>query len=239
VSTAAWPVPTRLLLAQHGFRYTGVSTYDEEDAVVDVRGRWLGTLGILIVAGALAVPATSDAAAVACQRKKRVKLRDGACKAKETQVMIDGTAIDTATLPQVPSAATADTAASATDADTLDGIDGSEYSPRVRWALVASDGSEILAQSGGITLQAKAVTGIYVLDFAEDLLGRAALATVRGGLTNTGWAQVAICGAPDAGPTTSFCNVPNAANTTSELAVATVDETGAGADRSFYVVVFP
>jgi len=204
--------------------------------VVDVRGRWLGTLGALIVTGALAVPATGEAAAVACQRKNRVKLRDGACKAKETQVLIDGAAVDAATLPQVPSAATADTAA---DADMLDGLDGSEYARQVRWALVAADGSEILAQSGGITLQAKAIAGIYVLDFAEDLLGRAALATVRGGLTSTGWAQVAICGAPDAGPTTSFCNIPNAANTTSELAVATVDETGSGADRSFYVVVFP
>jgi len=191
------------------------------------------------VAGALAVPAPSEAAAVACQRKNRVKLRDGVCKAKETQVLIDGAAVDAATLPQVPSAAMADTAGSATDADTLDGLDGSEYSPHVRWALVAADGSEILAQSGGITVQAKAITGIYVLDFAEDLLGRAAIATVRGGLTNTGWAQVAVCGAPDAGPTTSFCNIPNAANTTNELAIATADATGAGADRGFYVVVFP
>lgn len=206
-------------------------------------------LGVAVVLGTTALPAgPADAAAVVCQRKAKVRLRDGACKAKETEVQLSGASVETATLPQVPSAAeadssgAADSAATAADADALGGLPPEAYQQRIRWALVSADGSTIIAQSGGISPVAEAIAGIVVLDFGEDLRGRGVVATVRGGLLNKGSAQVAICGGGTIGPDpeVSFCNVGgDVQDVPNELAIATIDETGAAVERAFYVAVLP
>jgi hypothetical protein len=214
-------------------------------------GMRIGLALVLAVAGTLATPPAVDAAAVLCQRKAKLRLRDGACKPKETPVQLAGTSVETATLGQVPSAAQAAAADSATttqsaetaaDADLLGGLAPESYQQRIRWALVSADGLTIIGQSGGIAIVAEPVTGIVVLDFGEDLRGRGLLATVRGGLANKGWAQAAICGGGTLppNPETSFCNVGGSVqDVPNELAVATVDDTGAAVDRSFYVAVVP
>jgi len=67
---------------------------------------------------------------------------------------------------------------------------------QTRWALVDGTGEEILAQSGGITIDlavSDSSFGYYVLDFGADLRGRPLLASVAG--TSTGIAAAATnCG---------------------------------------------
>jgi hypothetical protein len=196
--------------------------------------------GVAIVLGATTLPVESaDAAAVVCQRKAKVRLRDGACKPKETQVQLSGASVEVPTLEQVPSAAQADVAL---DADHLGGLPPEAYQGRIRWALVSADGTEIIAQSGGITPVAEPIAGIVVLDFGEDLRGRGVVATVRGGLLNKGSAQVSICGGATLGahPEITFCNVGgDVQDVPSELAIATIDENGTAVERAFYVAVLP
>jgi hypothetical protein len=200
---------------------------------------------LVVVLGALVGTAgESDAAAVLCKRKSKLILRETACKARETAVQLDGASVELSTLPKVGAATQADSATqavSADDADTLDGKDSGELQGRIRWALVSLDGSQILAQSGGISILAEALTGVVVLDFGEDLRGRGVLATVRGGLTSKGWAQAAICGGGnDGGPQVSFCNIGGSVtDMPNELAISTIDPDGNAADRSFYVAVLP
>jgi hypothetical protein len=197
------------------------------------------TMTALFVVSTLVGQATySEGAAVLCKRKNKLTVRETACKTKETPVQLAGSSVDASSLPKVPSATAAD---GATDADTLDGTDSAEFQGRIRWALVAADGSEILAQSGDISLIAEAITGVYVLEFGEDLRGRGVVATVRGGITNKGWAQAAICGGGNSGgPQTSTCNVGGSVtDMPHELAIATFDPDGTSADRSFYVAVLP
>jgi len=206
-------------------------------------------LGVAIVLGVTTLPVDSaDAAAVVCQRKAKVRLRDGACKPKETEVRLAGSSVETETLEQVPSAAQADSSGAADSADTaidaenLGGLPPDAYQQRIRWALVSADGATIIAQSGGISPVVEPITGIVVLEFGEDLRGRGVVATVRGGLSNKGSAQVAICGGSTIGgnPEVSFCNVGgDVQDAPTELAIATIDETGAAVERAFYVAVLP
>jgi hypothetical protein len=221
-------------------------------------------VGVTVAAGALVGPVAGDAeaAVVVCQRKSKIRLRDGSCKPKEQAVQLEGGSIDTTTLGQVPSAATADsattagtagaattaqtadsatTALTAGDAGLLDGLDSTALQGRIRWAHVASGGTSILAQSGGISLVTEPVTGIVVLDFGQDLRNHGIIATVRNGLPNRGWAQVSICGFPNGGgPETTLCNVGgDVTDMPNELAVAIVDHDGNAVDRNFYVAVLP
>ena len=168
-------------------------------------GRLAAGLTVAVVLTVSLVEA--QAAVVVCQRKKTIRLREGSCKPTEQPVRLDGASVDPATLDQVPSAgtagsaataATADNATSATAADTattaenaanaslLDGLDSTAFQGRIRWAHVASGGSSILSQSGGISLRTEPITGIVVLNFGEDLRGRGIIATVRTGLTARG-----------------------------------------------------
>ena len=223
-------------------------------------GRLAAGLTVAVVLTVSLVEA--QAAVVVCQRKKTIRLREGSCKPSEQPVRLDGASVDPATLDQVPSAgtagsaataATADNATSATAADTattaenaanaslLDGLDSTAFQGRIRWAHVASGGSSILSQSGGISLRTEPITGIVVLNFGEDLRGRGIIATVRNGLTARGWAQVSICGFNNGGgPETTLCNVGGDVDDMPyELAVAIVDHDGNAVDRNFYVAVLP
>ena len=216
---------------------------------------------VVMTAATLGTTGEADAAVVLCQRKGKIRLRDGSCTSKEQPVQLDGASVDAAGLDQVPSAAVADSATSAgaaasattansattadnaltaADAGLLDGLDSTAFQRRVRWAHVSNAGV-ILAQSGGISVVTEPIAGIVVLDFAEDLRGKAIVATVRNGLANRGWAQVSVCGFGNGGgPETTLCNVGgDVADVTNELAVAMVDENGTGVDRNFYVVVLP
>jgi hypothetical protein len=199
----------------------------------------------------------ADAAVVICKHKKKLVLRESACKASEQPLNLAGTSIDVAGLPKVPAASQADsagTAANAANADNAENADNAdvaetaeflgdfasdEFSPVVRWAYVTSAG-EIAARSDSeIEVVAETVTGIVILDFGDDLTGRGLAATLSGGAASRGMIQASICGAPSGGPQTTNCNIEGAENVTSEIAIATLDTTGALADRPFHVAVIP
>jgi hypothetical protein len=206
-------------------------------------------VGVCVVVGVTLVGVPrAEARVIVCKKKNKVALRIGTCKGKEEVGALNGSGVDVAELPKVPAAVQADTATTATsatsaataaNADTLDGVDSAELQRAIRWALVSADGTTIIAQSGGISIVPEAVTGIYALNFGTSLLGRSLVATLKGGLTQAGGISAAICGGPAAGPETSFCNVTGLANTTNEVAIATVDTSGTAADRSFYLAVLP
>ena len=58
----------------------------------------------------------------------------------------------------------------ATNSDELGGVAAAAYEPAVKWALVKGDGSAILAQSGGISIEFHA-TGLYYLNWGSSVEG--------------------------------------------------------------------
>jgi hypothetical protein len=99
--------------------------------------------------------------------------------------------------------------------------------PAARWAQFKADG-QILAQSGGITLTAKA-TGAYWINFGSSLLGKALLASVRYG--DVGFIQVVRCGGGVDGTGCAFGDNAN------HLYVGTFTTAAVAADKAFYVTV--
>ena len=102
-----------------------------------------------------------------------------------------------------------------------------------RWALVDGTGEEILAQSGGITINRTVsddTFGYYVLDFGADLRGRPLLATVSG--TSTGVAAAAT----NCGGTPQGVNCPGGISDPRHAIVTTHPS---GGPHDFYVVLLP
>jgi hypothetical protein len=103
----------------------------------------------------------------------------------------------------------------------------------VRWALVRPDGG-IAAQSGGITLAAKPGVGQYILAFGGAVTGRPIIASgayAADVSDQRGETTAGPCGGGTEGRTCSTSD-----NNTSVF-VATRNEAGTFADRSFYVAV--
>jgi hypothetical protein len=164
---------------------------------------------------------------------------------------LKGADIDESSLGKVPSAAAADSAASATSATTaanaanaanaadaakLGGSLPSAYQKGIRWALVNQAGTDIIAQSGGISVAAHPFTGVTEVDFGVTTAGHAvwAMQSARDNLSTNGAATAAPCGSG----ADIYPNCPGA-SLAQRVDVQTHDAAGALANRSFYVFFLP
>jgi hypothetical protein len=151
---------------------------------------------------------------------------------------LTGADINEGTLGTVPSATNAQNAQSATNATQLGGLPPSGYQTRVRWALVAANGT-ILRQSGGISLTAHPADGNYYLNFGSPVVGKLIHVTGSSLTDGTGNQGGSPCGGAAAGPDAIAC-VPPAANNANHVFVFTYQELAGDEalnDRSFYVSV--
>jgi hypothetical protein len=158
---------------------------------------------------------------------------------------LKGADIDESSLGKVPSAASADSATSATnaanatnaaDAGKLGGLAPAAFQRGVRWALVNTAGTAIIAQSGGITVSSHPFAGETFVDFGSATAGHAvwAMNSDLDNLASNGAATAGTCGvAPDAYP-----NCANASHT-NHVHVSTHQANGTLADRAFYVFLLP
>ncbi len=122
----------------------------------------------------------------------------------------------------------------APNASALGGVAASGYEGRAMWALVEYNGT-ILAQSGGISVQAHPFAGGYYLAFPSQVAGKAVIATpsashARGELT-----EASPCGStPDA------VECDSGSNASSDAFVSTEDsETEDLENATFYIAVLP
>ena len=175
---------------------------------------------------------------------KSKDIRVGGVKANNVaKDSLGGAEIIESTLGKVPNANNADKADNADNADQaanssqLGGLGADSYQRRVRWALVAADGT-IVAQSGGISLVDASASGNYYLDFGEPVTGKlihVSGSSLTGGTGNQG---ASPCGAPSTLGDAVGCGPGG--NSPNVLFVFTYAESGGGetlTDRSFYVSV--
>jgi hypothetical protein len=139
---------------------------------------------------------------------------------------VTGTKIKTSSLGTVPAA---------TDASQLGGVPASGFQKSAMWALVEANGT-ILAQSGGISLQASTGTGAYWLHFPAQVAGR--------GISVTPWegwepadpgTEASACGGVSV-PGSVVCS--QGTNTVDDAFVGT-QESGVYKKMAFYVIVLP
>jgi hypothetical protein len=134
-------------------------------------------------------------------------------------------------------ATTADSATiatSAANAGALGGVAASGYQGRIMWARV-NNGGEIVAQSGGITLQSHSGNGLFVLRFPQPVAGKGILGTVLW-TGPTGGKSVVVKATP-CGSGGADCSGLGS-NTTSDL-FAEITEGSSAIDANFYVAVLP
>jgi hypothetical protein len=151
---------------------------------------------------------------------------------------LTGADINEGTLGPVPAATNATHATSATTATTasnanaLGGQTPAAFQSRIKWALVAANGT-ILNQSGGISLLAKPFPGEYTLSFGTVTAGKAIFAMPSNRDNNfTGGAVAAPCGP-------GIESYPNCVGRPpTSLHVVTFNSANtATADHSFYVML--
>jgi hypothetical protein len=105
--------------------------------------------------------------------------------------------------------------------------------PGASWALVKSDGSAILAQSGGITIDGYANPGVYDIRFPDPAEGHGIFVTLGG----SGSAGVQVCGdTPDA---VSCGTPPVDINDGHHVRVHVYDAAAAPANRQMYITSLP
>jgi hypothetical protein len=145
------------------------------------------------------------------------------------------TTADSATFADHATAATsAESASSATNAGQLGGIPASGYQSRTMWARVGN-GGEVIAQSGGVSLQEHAGTGLYLLHFPQVVAGKAIV--VSGRWTGAAAGHSLTFLATPCGLEEADCSLL-ASNTASDLFIEAT-EAGTVRDASFYVTVIP
>jgi hypothetical protein len=168
---------------------------------------------------------------------------------------VTGAKLNLATLGTVPSAARADfatrsdsathadvaaradsatSAANAANAAALGGVPPSDYQGRIMWARV-NNGGEIIAQSGGITLQNHVGTGLYFLHFPQSVAGKGILGTALWTGPTSG--KSVVVKATPCGAGGSDCSV-GGSNTVNDL-FAELTEGSSDVDANFYVAVLP
>ena len=140
------------------------------------------------------------------------------------------------TADRASTATTATRADSAGNADALGGAPAGAYESRAQWALVDKEGN-ILAQSGGITIDTKyAAGGLYYLGFGRSLADRPVSVVPHygdGGLT--GDASATVCGG--SGVPGGFDCAVNGENDPNHLLVRLQSNTGTDAPFGFYVTI--
>ena len=139
------------------------------------------------------------------------------------------------------SASSATNANNATNASKLGGQPASAYAGATTWALVRADGT-IDSQSGGISVSAHTSgAGSYFLNIGRDVSHDPILVTVNyGNFADTFYvgSQVtaAPCGGTSTDPVRTSCTATGT-NDSGHVFVKTTDQTGAPADRPFYIVI--
>lgn len=123
----------------------------------------------------------------------------------------------------------------APNAAELGGVAASGYEGRAMWALVEYNGA-ILAQSGGISVQAHPFTGGYYLAFPGQVAGKAVIATPSYlDETNGELTEASPCGS-----TTDAVECDYGSNTSNDAFVQTADsETQDRENVTFYITVLP
>ncbi len=139
---------------------------------------------------------------------------------------LTGSDISLSTLGTVPNAANAANAAK------LGGQPPSAFQARVRWVLVAADGT-VIRQSGGIAVVSSG-SGLYELDFGANVSNSAIIADELDNGTTAGTTAVMSCA--DSGQT-GFGTCSNAGNP-NIVKVATTDAAAVGVSpQPFYLTV--
>jgi hypothetical protein len=162
------------------------------------------------------------------------KIRNGTV----TKAKINTSGLTVPNALQANSATTAGSASNAghaTNSDQLGGVPASGYQRGVRWALVAADGSSILAQSGGISIEHH-ITGGYYLNFGSSVVGHAFAVQVQDSGFPAFGSTIAPCGGASAGPGAITC--ASGTNTANDAFVTTTNGSGTQTDKEFYVTVF-
>ncbi|MEE9413848.1 MAG: hypothetical protein V3V01_01110 [Acidimicrobiales bacterium] len=116
------------------------------------------------------------------------------------------------------------------DAAKLDGQDSTDFQAKVKWALIAADGS-IIEQSGGISLTSVGL-GTYYINMGESVDNTAILGNLQWG--SDGEFNATRCG-PDS-PAETGCFAAGT-NNDSHIFVTTNDSAGATSAAPFYVAV--
>jgi hypothetical protein len=146
--------------------------------------------------------------------------------AKIKKGAVTGAKIKTSSLGTVPTA---------TNASQLGGVAASGYQKSAMWALVEANGT-ILAQSGGISVQASTGSGGYWLHFPGQVAGK--------GISVTPWegwepadpgTEASACGGASV-PGSVTCS--QGTNTVNDAFVGT-QESGVYKKMAFYVIVLP
>jgi hypothetical protein len=110
--------------------------------------------------------------------------------------------------------------------------------PGIMWALIKADGSAVVAQSGGISIQSHGSAGLYYLHFPSQVAGHAisfSIADIAGGFP-PGNITGSPCGGAAAGPDALTCFAGT--NTSSDMFVTTTNNGNMQVDSPFYVVVY-
>ncbi len=123
------------------------------------------------------------------------------------------------------------------NADTLDGIDSTGFQTKVRWALVAANGT-IIAQTGGISLAAGGgAAGNYYLNFGSSLTGKAVVVTSTYTDADSGFRGTAFTTLCGGGAQGSAC-APAGTNTDTHVFVASSNPANTGLQpHGFYIAV--
>ncbi|HWP33059.1 MAG TPA: hypothetical protein VNL97_04865 [Solirubrobacterales bacterium] len=184
----------------------------------------------LVIGGATAFAALGKNTVGTKQLKKnavtKAKIKNGAVTtSKLANDAATGEKVNESTLGTVP------------DAAKLGGLAPTSYQGRIQWAIVNSNGTEILRQSGGISLTGHSGgSGIYGIRFPVSTQNAAIQVTP----TISGFAG-SIAGTTDAkaGPCPDSPDCAGVEGTTTNDAVVAVFRAGALADQGFFISLVP
>jgi hypothetical protein len=127
------------------------------------------------------------------------------------------------------SADSATNATNAADSAKLGGIAANGYEQKIRWALVAGNGT-IIAQSGGISVAAHPFAGGYYLDWGAPLTNTALISSLAGADSFAESVASSICGGGAQGVA---CG--SGANNANETFTFTTSDHNTEADHTFYI----
>jgi hypothetical protein len=143
----------------------------------------VATLALFIALGSASAFAATKLAKNSVGTKQ---IKNGSItEAKIKNGAIGGAKVNLASLGAVPKATHAASADAATNSSQLGGIPASGYQGKVMWARFLGNGT-IVAQSGGISLEANPSAGAYFLNFPGPVAGHGVLTTPTGNPAQVG-----------------------------------------------------
>jgi hypothetical protein len=125
------------------------------------------------------------------------------------------------------------------NANKLGGLSPDAFQRGSMWALVSPDGSKLLAQSGGISVQDTTGVGGYWMHFPAKVAGKAIIATAWEGSEGLDPSiSVGACGFVNVNTTPDSIGCVKGTNTLSDAFVG-IQQNGVGKNTGFYIVVLP